>query len=565
MNNIKLKPNSTNNYKELETITEQLFKHNGIENPHKYLDLVYSSKAEHKEQLLNINKAVHLLDKHLDNYNKIHILVDCDTDGYTSGAIMYMYLLDKMKEKGIDVNTHLSYSLHQGKEHGLSSDIDIPSDIKLLIIPDASSNDYEQHEVLFKKGIDILVLDHHEAPKISEYATVVNNQLCDYPNKQLCGAGIVYKFIQALDDFYWDNTAYKYIDLVALALISDSMNQKETETRYYINKGLENINNKLFDALINKQSFSTKGITNPTTIAFYITPLINAMIRIGSQEEKDMMFRAFCELDETFPYQKRGSNEVVDEDIYTRVARLCSNIKAKQSKEVEKNLIKLISLGELQQDNKVIFIEHELDDNGLTGLLAIKLSTHFNRPVLLYKKNLQTSKYTGSGRSLNNITTESFKQFLIDSKIVKAEGHPMAFGIVDINIKKLNELQEYCNTKLDFDNSIIVDFIVPFEELTPQFIITCSQFQDFVGKGIDDCQIAVTNIPLNEISLEVIGTKEDTLKIDCEYFNMIKFKTLSDTINKIQNSDYFNITGKCTINSFNGNISPQIIIDEIIF
>ena len=85
------------------------------------------------------------------------------------------------------------------------------------------SNDYEKHKELKEKGIDIIVLDHHEAPKISEDAIIVNNQLCEYPNKSLCGVGIVYKFLQALDEELWQSKADNYLDLVAIGEIGDSM------------------------------------------------------------------------------------------------------------------------------------------------------------------------------------------------------------------------------------------------------------------------------------------------------------------------------------------------------
>lgn len=75
----------------------------------------------------------------------------------------------------------------------------IPPNTTLVIAPDSSSNDYDIHKALNDSGIDVIVLDHHHADKVSEYACVVNNQLCDYPTKSLSGVGIVYKFCQYLD------------------------------------------------------------------------------------------------------------------------------------------------------------------------------------------------------------------------------------------------------------------------------------------------------------------------------------------------------------------------------
>ena len=77
----------------------------------------------------------------------------------------------------------------------------ILEDTCLVIVPDASSNEYDTHKRR-EEGIDIIILDHHEADYTSPYAVVVNNQLCDYPNKNLSGVGVVYKFCQYLDNLF---------------------------------------------------------------------------------------------------------------------------------------------------------------------------------------------------------------------------------------------------------------------------------------------------------------------------------------------------------------------------
>lgn len=61
-----------------------------------------------------------------------------------------------------------------GKQHGIIPDT-IPEDVRLVIAPDSSSNDYEAHEYLNLSGVDVLVIDHHEADHISKYACVINN------------------------------------------------------------------------------------------------------------------------------------------------------------------------------------------------------------------------------------------------------------------------------------------------------------------------------------------------------------------------------------------------------
>ena len=178
--------------------------------------------------------------------------------------------------------------LFRSKAHGLSDDVVIPKDIQLLIIPDAGTNDNERCKELSGSGIDILILDHHEKEENNPYALIVNNQMSnDYSNKNLCGAGVVYRFLQALDEENWNEFADDYLDLCALANISDVMDMRSFETRYLTDMGLLNIQNKCFKALIDAQDYSMSGKINVHNVQWYITPILNGMIRIGSPEEKE--------------------------------------------------------------------------------------------------------------------------------------------------------------------------------------------------------------------------------------------------------------------------------------
>lgn len=560
----KLNGKSTNNYKDLDTIIEQLLIQNGINNPQEYLRLSNSVDGEHKEKLTNIDKAVLMLSQHIDKQSKIHILVDSDVDGFTSASILYQYLKNLFIENKMSLE-NLTYSLHRAKEHGISFDINIPENIDLLIIPDASSNDYEQHKEYKDKGVDIIVLDHHPVKKISENAIIVNNQLCDYPNKQLSGVGIVYKFIQELDNYYWREEAEQYLDLVALGMIADNMDIREVETKYYINQGLNNIQNKLFQALLDKQQYSTKGIVNPQSIAFCISPLVNAVIRKGTQIEKEMMFKAFCQIDEVFPYKKRGTDIYVDEDIYTRISRLATNIKAQQKKDVDKQIKILYNKAKEQTNNNIIIIYDNDIEPSLTGLTAIQLSNRFKKPVLLFKYSEKYQQYRGSGRTLENISTNNLQKFLSNSGYVQTEGHPYAFGIVDVDIDNINKLQDYCNSNLIVDNDVIVNFNLPFEELNPLFILKAREFQDYVGKGINECLIVVRDIPINKENIQIIGKSEDTIKFNFDSFEMILFKANEIDYDSIINSEVIDIIGKCSLNDYNGVFNPQIVIQEIIY
>ena len=147
-------------------------------------------------------------------------------DGYTSAALIYNYLNQCPFFK--NYNFELSYHIPLGKEHGLKTIIkeyNTEKKFDLIILPDSSSNDYEEHKELKELGYDILVLDHHIADYYSENAVVINNQLSkNYENKSLSGVGVVYKFIEFFNEMWKvDNEIYdnefdikQYIDLVAL-------------------------------------------------------------------------------------------------------------------------------------------------------------------------------------------------------------------------------------------------------------------------------------------------------------------------------------------------------------
>lgn len=125
----------------------------------------------------------------------------------------------------------------------------------MIIAPDASSNEEELHKRLFEQGIDVLVIDHHEAESVSKYACVINNQLCNYPNKTLSGAGMVYKFCCYLDELMNCSNADDFLDLTALALVADMMDIRNLETRHLITKGLNHLRNPFFKALAARQSY----------------------------------------------------------------------------------------------------------------------------------------------------------------------------------------------------------------------------------------------------------------------------------------------------------------------
>jgi single-stranded-DNA-specific exonuclease len=159
---------------------------------------------------------------------------------------------------------------------------EIPEGTKLVIALDASSNEYDLHKELKEKGMDVLIIDHHLAPKVSEYACVINNQLCDYPTKSLSGVGMVYKFCSYLDSLLGVNYASQYLDLVSLGMVADMMDLRDFETKHLIHEGFDSVRSPFIKMMMARQEFSIKGVLTPMTIGFYIAPYVNAVARVGT-------------------------------------------------------------------------------------------------------------------------------------------------------------------------------------------------------------------------------------------------------------------------------------------
>ena len=561
-------------------ILKEVLKNRGIDDYYTYLDLDESVVIPY-QKLDNIENAVDLFMKHFNNKNKIGVLVDEDPDGFCSASMMYLYI------KRMDENYLVEYILHKrAKAHGLSDDVIIPNDIKLLIIPDAGTNDCKECKELSEQGVDILILDHHEKEEDNPYALIVNNQMSNgYPNKCLCGAGVVYRYLQALDDENWNEFADDYLDLCALANISDVMDMRSFETRYLTDLGLLNINNKCFKALIDAQNYSMNGKVNIHNIQWYITPILNGMIRIGSQEEKELLFRAFIEQDEFFEYKKRATKdkpaETIQESIYDRAARLCKNAKSRQDKQKEKSVEQIAEIAQsIPFDDKVVMIDtSDILDTGLTGVVAIKIAEMFNKPCILLNKFLdkKTGKitYGGSARNVNHSPIESFKDVVNSTNVFNfGKGHANAFG-VNLDLDKKDEAINVMNNILrdvEYDSTYRVDFILDIEDVSIKLITELARFEDIVCQGIEEPMLAVENISLTKDCFEIFGKNEDTISFTIDEIKYIQFKCkegnpLYDWIQNAwdeNDSVTFNIVGKPSINEYNGVRTPQIIIEDVV-
>lgn len=540
---------------------ETVLKNRGVTDISSFLN-ASKDNVVHWNKLKYIDKAVECLLNHINKNDKIFVQCDSDFDGYSSSSMLINYLTKVFPK------INIQWRIHEGKQHGVIVDT-VSNDVKLVIIPDAGSNQYKEHRQLHEKGIDVIVIDHHECEKESEHAIVVNNQLSpEYSNKTLVGAGMVYKFLKALDDKLGVKQADYYLDLVACGLIADMADTRNLETRYYIQKGLQQINNSLLKALFDKVSFSTKGIINCVNVQFYIAPLINAAVRTANMQEKLQMMNAFLESKEQIYNSKKKEHQSIQED----TARLLTNIKAKQGRIRDKGVALIEERIEQKSllDNKILIVNvTDILDKNLTGLVANKLSQKYKRPTLLLRYDNEKKTLSGSGRGYEKGAIKDLKQFLQSTEMfIFVEGHSNANGI-SIEVERLVEVNNLINEKLrdvEIDVSIHdVDFIIPSKQVDSKFIKEINKYRDLWGQNVEEPVIAIKNIEVNSNEIYLNGKTSKSIKFIHKGIEYIKFFSSEEEWSELVSKGerlVLDVVVKCSINEYQGKVTPQVIVEE---
>lgn len=530
----------------------------------------------------NIDRGAKMFIQHLAAGDKIFVQVDSDVDGYTSAAALINYA-NRIAPGHAQQN--ISYRIHDGKEHGIILDT-IPEDVKLVIVPDAGSNDYEQHAVLKERGVDVLVIDHHEADKVSADACIINNQLsARYSNKTLSGVGVVYKFCQYIDKFLGKDYADDLLDLVAIGMVSDMMDLRNFETRELIGLGVNRLRNPFIVDFVNAQSYSLKGEVTPFGISFYIAPYINATIRVGTLDEKLLLFEAMLDFRayESIPSTKRGCKGQFETRV-EQACRNCKNIKNRQTKARDTSLE--VIEGIIERDNLlshpilIIQLDNPVEEN-LTGLIANQIMGKYMRPVLLLNRHIEVDEETGevikfawrgSGRNATYSKLVNLREFLSESGLVEyAQGHASAFG-VSILDENLEAFKNYIDEKLkgfDFSNCYRVDFIWIANEVEKykNDIMDIGKLSAFWGQGLPEPQVAIEKVQVRNENLVLMSPdKKPTLKIILPGdLTLIKFGSSQEEYDSLYSDTgciTINVVGTCNLNVWNGNFSPQIVIQD---
>ena len=545
--------------------TKNLLRSRGVDNIDDFLS-PSEKNLQSWEDLDNIKLGVDLVKNTINDKKPYAILIDPDNDGFTSFAILYQYLKRLNPEKEIE------YFVHSAKQHGLEDTYQVFQDkeYSVVFLPDSSSNDG-----VFAKEINapICVIDHHEIDnEPSDNMIVINNQSsAKYKNKYLSGAGMVWQFCRAMDYYFGHEWAYDYTDLAAVGICGDAMSGLEIENQYIWSYGFSHINNFFLKTLIDKQNFSMKGIVNPTTVAFYISPLLNAVTRVGTTEEKLHMAEAFINGEKLIPSNKKGhKGELVA--LAAEATRECVNAKSRQARILD-NIEEKIDIKINKKDlliNKVLFVELDDDDDfpsTLNGLLATRLTNKYSRPTIVARAN-DDGYIRGSARAIKTENMDSFKQYLEESEMFEyVLGHPLAFGC-SISSYNLDKFFSYSNDSLKDvelgEKCYSVNFIRDaMDNDIDNLIRDVGEYEYIWSNQNDEPTLYIDNIILSTNEIQIIGTNRDTVKFTKNGIIYIKFKAneLIDELSGMKDI-IMKIVGRCNINEWNGIKNPQIIIDD---
>lgn len=548
--------------------------------------------VEDLDCLDNIEAASRVIIDSIENKKTIGILVDCDADGYTSSSVMYDYIVRISNKQVIP-----KVFIHKGKQHGLS-DKEVFEEIKnsnldLLIIPDAGTGNILECNNLIMSGTAIVILDHHrvdnrmwidpntvkETNELIPYtglifnnAIIVNNQLSENAtDKAMTGVGIVYKCIKYIDEIININIADEYLDLVAVGMIADGCDLTNLQSRYLVLKGIDQLKNKtnrnlFLKELINKQSYSMNNNITITSIAYYICPLINSMIRLGEHEQKYNMFKAMCNSTELIERKLRGKG-VVPISISEYVYKDCLQLNKKQ-KEIVVESSEYIEneVNEYNLDKLPVLVcnaNNNIDKN-FTGLIAANIAGKYKRPCLLL--NQYNSVLSGSARGFDKSQIRDFNSWCKQTNLFKSvEGHSNAFG-VSIELNNVQKLIDELLT-IEYNDELIYHVYNIYDDKTisSELIKRIYKHNNLWNNGIDEPLFCVKDIIANINNIKLKGKNNNVISFN--YRNIIityiSKHSLLEEYNKLkQCGDNLSFTLICKFSYDSYNDKYQLLVED---
>jgi single-stranded-DNA-specific exonuclease len=509
----------------------------------------------------DMKKAVDILEKKIQQQAKIRIIGDYDIDGVTSTYI----LLKGLTRIGANVDTYIpdrvadGYGIHEHLIDRAESD-----KIDTIVTCDNGIAACAEIQMAKEKGMTVIVTDHHEIPYREENGerrvilppadAILNPKQCDclYPNKNLCGAVVAFKYITALYERFdiQKKELEDYYELVAIATVGDVMDL-QGENRILVKEGLRrlpNTKNKGLQELIRANNLEDSKIT-AYHIGFVLGPCINASGRLDTAARSLALLNAST---------KEEAAKLAGDLTALNQSRKALTEKGKEE------AIQLIETTELKNDRVLVVYLPECHES-LAGIIAGRLREKYHKPAFVLTRGEKCAK--GSGRSI-----ESYSMYdeLIKCAdlMVQFGGHPMAAGlsIEEENIEKFREqLNQNCTlTEEDLRPKIVIDVAMPISYITKELVEQISLLEPF-GKG--NVKPIFAQKGLRVLDSNIIGKNKNVVKLKLldpqgAIIEGIYFGEADDFMNFIREKDSISVTYYPEINRFRGRESLQIIIQN---
>jgi len=510
------------------------------------------NNLEVKNPFLNIKdflNGVELLNESIIKNENIFVVGDYDVDGCVSTALLINFL-DQIN------NSNFYYIPNRFKD-GYGSSIKLIKKIitkkpNLIIFVDNGSNSHETINFLKKNKIKSIIIDHHDIYNPYPKSDILINpkKNCDYSNyNYLCAATLTYFFIDTyINKFQLKINFSINLQLVLLAIISDVMPLRKIN-RIIGKNVLENHNLKK-NYFFNK-IFKIKKINKPIELndfGFLFGPIINSA---GRLDDPNIVVKLLT-----------SENDKIIEKILNKLIALND-----KRKKLENNILEDLDFSKIKKNKKeVIILDNYYISEGLIGIIASRLKSYFNKPVIVITQSEKL--YKGSARSTNKLNIGKLIKIALDKKIIiNGGGHNLAAGFT---LKKNNiDLFKkfiYHNTKkntLNKKNFFISK--IPLSALNNNFITNLNLIKPY-GEGNKNPFFLIEKVKIlkpqlikkNFISCFVKNNQN-------KLFPAISFNILESEIfqNLLYNQNELDIIAQIEENFWNNKKKLKLIIIDI--
>lgn len=480
----------------------------------------------------NMEKGCNLMLEEIRNKKRIRIISDYDVDGVSSNYILYKGLQRVWEhENGISAGDKIDYDIPHRIYDGYGINIRMvdaaaADQISTIITCDNGIAAFDAVRKAKEYGMRVIVTDHHDIPydtdekniriyKVPEADAVIDHKQpgCEYPCKELCGAGVAYKFIQLLYRMCGipETECEAFIEILGIATVCDVMNLVD-ENRIIVREALRRLSdssNYGLKALITNSGRDGKKLS-AFDLGFIIGPCINAAGRLGDAKTS-LEF-----LLETDSYK---ANERAIELLNI------NNARKDMTEQGTKTAIELLEksdrllmgavpeTGVAALSDKVLVMYIPKLHESLVGIIAGRIKERYYRPVLLFTDGEKEGIIKGSGRSIEgyNMYDEINK---CSDYFTKFGGHEMAAGF-SMEKRNLARLREKMNTNCTLDEKLLtpklrIDVPMPLDYVSISLTEELELLEPF-GKGNEKPVFAQSGVYVK--SARIMGKRQNVLRV----------------------------------------------------